>query len=458
MNKLSVSMFVNGEHKEYSVINSIRQIPSVVDGLKPSQRKILFSAIEYGKEELVDRLGMHSASRTAYKSGGDNLSGAIINMARAFPGTNNIPYFDRDGQFGSVVSKEASSPRYISVKVSKLIELIFKPEDNGILSYHYLGDEQMEPKFYLPVLPMALINGVSAIGTGYSSDIPNHSIKSVIGALKSLLRGEEPTPLIPYCEGFKGASRYDEDGRACYEGVYSLINATTVNISEMPPGIFSKTYETKVLLPLYKDGTITNISNDTNEINGWNITLQFKRGVLSTMNDTQIRAMLKLNTTKSPTLVAWDENGFIRPYSSVEEILVEFFNYRLARYEDRRVRLIEDIRAKMAGLDKQRMFVGYISKTDLNKDFSVLKSDFLENYKLYHIRDTISMYCGSLEMTGEDVDRLFKMSLSSITKDSRERLSNRLDGLLKQMLELEKLTDIDLYQADIELIEKELGI
>lgn len=451
-------MFVNGEQKEYSVINSIRQIPSVVDGLKPSQRKILFSAIEYGKEELVDRLGMHSAARTAYKSGGENLSGAIINMARAFPGTNNIPYFDRDGQFGSVVSREASSSRYISVKVSKLIGLIFKPEDNGILSYHYLGDEQLEPKFYLPVLPMALINGVSAIGSGYSSDIPNHSIKSVIGALKALLRGDAPTPLIPYCEGFKGTSWYDKDGRACYEGVYRLVNATTINISEMPPGNFSKKYETKVLLPLYKDGTITDISNDTNEINGWDITLQFKRGVLSSMSAEQIRSMLNLTSVKAPTLVAWDENGYIRPYASVEEILVDFFNYRLSRYEDRRLQLIEDIRAKMAVLDKQRMFVYFISQTDLNKDFSELKAFFLENYKRYHIRDTISLHCNSMEMTSEDVDRMFKISLSSITKDARERLSARLDVLLKQLQELEKLSDVDLYLADIELIEKELGL
>lgn len=457
-NSLTVTEFVEGDHKDFSVVNSKRQIPTMIDGLKPSQRKILFSAIEYGKEELVDRLAMYSAARTAYKSGGDNLSDAITNMARAFPGTNNIPYFDRDGQFGSIMSDKASSSRYISVKVSKLVSLIFKKEDNGILDYNYLGDEQLEPKFFLPVLPMILINGSDGIGSAYASKIYNHSVKSVITALKCLLRGDEPTPLQPYWEGFTGESGYTEEGRVYAVGKFSRINATTIHITEVPVGYFSKTYETKVLLPLYKAGVITDISNNTNEIDGWNITVQFKRGELSSKTDEEVTNLLKLSSARMPTIVAWDENGYIRSYENVQQILVDFFNYRLSRYEDRRLQLIEDIRAKMAVLDKQRMFVYFISQTDLNQDISKLKAYFLENYKLYHIRDTISLHCDSLEMTTEDVDNMFKISLSSITKDARERLSSRLDVLLQQLLELQKLSDIDLYMADIELIEKEMGL
>ncbi|AFX93657.1 DNA topoisomerase II [Serratia phage phiMAM1] len=457
-NTLSVTDFVNHEHKEFSVVNSIRQIPSIIDGLKPSQRKVLFSAIEYGKEELVDRLAMFSAARTAYKSGGDNLSGVVVNMARGFQGTNNIPYFDRDGQFGSIVSKEAASVRYISVSVSKVISAIFKKEDNDILEHYYLGDEKMDPKFFLPVLPMILINGVSAIGSGYASDIPNHSVKSVINALKCLLDGREHTPLIPHYEGFTGVSQYDSEGRVYVEGVYQLINATTLKITDVPPGKFSKTYEMKYLLPLVKDGTVIEYINDTNELNGWDITVQFKRGVLSSMSPDEIREMLGLVTRTSSTLVAWDENGYIRPYASVDEILIDFFNYRLSRYEDRRQHMMASIRSKMAELDKMRMFIGFITNTDLNKDISELKSYFLDNYNLYHIRDTISLHCDSMSMTEADVDRMFKISLSSISLDARERLSARLQEMLKQLQTLENQTDVDLYKEDIKIVEKELGL
>ncbi len=61
---ITVTSFVNTDHKEFSVVNSVRQIPLLIDSLKPSQRKILFAALEYGKEEIVDRLGMFSAPRT----------------------------------------------------------------------------------------------------------------------------------------------------------------------------------------------------------------------------------------------------------------------------------------------------------------------------------------------------------------------------------------------------------
>uniref|UniRef100_A0AAU8KWQ6 DNA topoisomerase (ATP-hydrolyzing) n=1 Tax=Serratia phage Kevin TaxID=3161161 RepID=A0AAU8KWQ6_9CAUD len=456
--EISVSDFVNVEHKEYSIVNSIRQIPSLIDGLKPSQRKILFAAIEYGKEELVDRLAMFCAARTAYKAGGDNLSGAIINMARNLPGSNNIPYFDRDGQFGSIASREASSPRYISVAVNKNIKSIFKKEDDSILRYNYLGDERLDPMFYLPVIPMILVNGVSAIGSGYASNIPNHSVKSVVDALKCLLDGRDPTPLIPHYEGFNGVTRYDTDGKVYTEGTYRLVNATTIQITDLPPGNFSKPYEMKVIMPLVRDGTIVEFTNNTNEIDGWDITIQFKRGVLSSMDAEQIRTMLSLTNRYTPTLAAWDENGFIRPYSSVQEILVDFFNYRLTRYEDRRQSLMKDIKDKMAELDKQRMFIGYITKTDLNKNIDELKAYFLDNYNMYAVRDGISLQCDSMNITADDVDRMFKISLSSISLDARDRLSARLDTLQGQLQDLKNKTDVDLYKEDIEIIEKELGL
>ncbi|AIM51492.1 DNA gyrase/topoisomerase IV subunit A family protein, partial [Dickeya phage phiDP10.3] len=59
--KINVTDYVNNDHKSFSVFNSIRQIPQLIDSLKPSQRKILFAALEYNKEEIVDRLGMFAA-------------------------------------------------------------------------------------------------------------------------------------------------------------------------------------------------------------------------------------------------------------------------------------------------------------------------------------------------------------------------------------------------------------
>lgn len=439
--RINVTDYVNTDHKAFSVFNSIRQIPQLIDSLKPSQRKILFAALEYNKEEIVDRLGMFAAARTNYKSGGENMSGTIVNMAQNFPGTNNIPYFDRDGQFGSIMGKSASSPRYISVAVSDAIRKIFRKEDEGILEYNYLGEEQLEPKFFLPVVPMFLINGLSGIGSGYSTDIPCHCIKSVLTALRALLRGEDPADLKPYWNGFKGETGYTEEGRAYSRGIFTRVNATTLHITEVPVGWFAKTYEKKVLLPLYKAGTISEYANDTTE-DGWDITVVFKRGELSKLSDAQVEQMLCLYSATKPVWTAWDEDGVIHRYEGWKDMLLPFFNYRLSRYEDRRQYLLKDMADRIHKLNNRALFIGWAVVTDLRRSLNELKALFQTDYP---------------DFDG-DLDELFKMPLSSITLDARERLLKQIENLEAQHKELSKKEDIDLYTEDLDDLEKALGL
>ena len=438
---INVTDYVNNDHKAFSVFNSIRQIPQLVDSLKPSQRKILFTALEYGKEEIVDRLGMFAAARTNYKSGGENMGGTIVNMAQAFPGTNNIPYFDRDGQFGSIMGREASSARYISVSVSEVIRKIFRKEDEGILDYNYLGEERLEPKFFLPVIPMFLVNGMNGIGSGYATDTPCHCVKSVLSALRALLRGDNPTDLKPYWNGYKGETGYTEEGRAYSRGIFTRVNATTLHITEVPVGWFAKSYETKVLLPLYKAGVLTEYANDTTE-DGWDITVVFKRGELSKLSDQQVEQMFKLYSAVKPVWTAWDEDGVIRRYAGWEEMLLSFFNYRLSRYEDRRQYLLKELKDKIRRLHNRAIFIEWATRIDLRQKIDVLKGLFMADYP---------------EFDG-DLDELFKMPLSSITLDARERLLKQIETMEEQHRALSKKEDIDLYTEDLDDLEKALGL
>lgn len=438
--QISVTDYVNTDHKTYSVFNGVRQIPQLIDSLKPSQRKILFAALEYNKEEIVDRLGMFAAARTNYKSGGENMSNTIINMAQAFPGTNNIPYFDRDGQFGSIMGKTASSARYISASVSPIIRKIFRKEDEGILQHNYLGDEKMEPKYFLPIIPMFLVNGMNGIGSGYSTDTPCHSIKSVLEALRALLRGEDNVAIKPYWNGFKGQTGYTEEGRAYSRGVFTRVNATTLRITEVPVGWFSKIYETKVILPMYQSGLVVEYINDTSEDNGWDITVIFKRGELSKLTDQQIEQMFKLYSAKMPVWAAWDEDGVIRRYDGWYPMLISFFNFRLDRYEDRRQYLISDITRRIHILKNRALFIGWAVVTDLRRSLAELKALFETDYPDFD----------------SDLDDLFKMPLSSITTDARERLLRQIKDLETQKEELNKKTAIDLYNEDLDDLEKSL--
>lgn len=439
--KISVTDYVNTDHKAFSVFNSIRQIPQLIDSLKPSQRKILFAALEYNKEEIVDRLGMFAAARTNYKSGGENMSSTIINMAQAFPGTNNIPYFDRDGQFGSIMGKDASSPRYISVAVSDVIRKIFRKDDEGILEYNYLGDEKMEPKYFLPILPMFLVNGMNGIGSGYSTDTPCHCVKSVISALRGLLRGEDNVTVKPYWNGFKGETGYTEEGRAYSRGLFERVNATTLRITEVPVGWFSKVYETKVLLPLYKSGIITEYANDTSE-DTWDITVVFKRGELSKLSDSQVEQMFKLYSANMPVWTAWDEDGIIHRYNSWYPMLVAFFNFRLDRYEDRRQWMVCDLIRRAYIMKNRALFIDWATKTDLRQKLDTLKELFLKEYPDFD----------------SNLDDLFKMPLSSITADARDRLLRQIKELEAREEELNKKTAIDLYNEDLDDLEKSLNL
>lgn len=438
---INVTDYVNNDHKAFSVFNSIRQIPQLIDSLKPSQRKILFAALEYNKEEIVDRLGMFAAARTNYKSGGENMSGTIVNMAQNFPGTNNIPYFDRDGQFGSIMGKSASSARYISVAVSDVIRKIFRKEDEGILDYNYLGEEKLEPKFFLPVIPMFLVNGVNGIGSGYATDTPCHCVKSVLSALRALLRGEDPTDLKPYWNGYKGETGYTEEGRAYSRGIFRRVNATTLHITEVPVGWFSKDYETKVLLPLFKAGTLTEYANDTSE-DGWDITVVFKRGELSKLSDQQVEQMFKLFAANKPVWTAWDEDGIIHRYAGWQEMLLPFFNYRLNRYEDRRQYMLKDMADRIHRFNNRALFISWAVVTDLRRSITDLKALFQTDYP---------------DFDG-DLDELFKMPLSSITLDARERLLAQIKNLEAQHKELSKKEDIDLYNEDLDDLEKALDL
>lgn len=438
---INVTDYVNTDHKAFSVFNSIRQIPQLIDSLKPSQRKILFAALEYNKEEIVDRLGMFAAARTNYKSGGENMSSTIINMAQAFPGTNNIPYFDRDGQFGSIMGKDASSPRYISVAVSDVIRKIFRKDDEGILEYNYLGDEKMEPKYFLPILPMFLVNGMNGIGSGYSTDTPCHCVKSVISALRGLLRGEDNVVIKPYWNGFKGETGYTEEGRAYGRGLFERVNATTLRITEVPVGWFSKVYETKVLLPLYKSGIITEYANDTSE-DTWDITVVFKRGELSKLSDSQVEQMFKLYSANMPVWTAWDEDGIIHRYNSWYPMLVAFFNFRLDRYEDRRQWMVCDLIRRAYIMKNRALFIDWATKTDLRQKLDTLKELFLKEYPDFD----------------SNLDDLFKMPLSSITADARDRLLRQIKELEAREEELNKKTAIDLYNEDLDDLEKSLNL
>ena len=99
-----------------------------------------------------------------------SLQGAIVNMAQDFVGSgNNINLLLPNGQFGTRLQggKDSASPRYIFTELNPITRKIFINEDDDVLNY--LDDDglKIEPDFYVPIIPIVLINDIQGIGTGF---------------------------------------------------------------------------------------------------------------------------------------------------------------------------------------------------------------------------------------------------------------------------------------------------
>ncbi|RNA39637.1 DNA topoisomerase 2-alpha-like, partial [Brachionus plicatilis] len=161
--KINYSQFINKELVLFSNLDNERSIPSLVDGFKPGQRKVLFACFKRNlqKEIKVAQLAGSVAELSAYHHGEQSLMGTIINLAQNFVGSNNINLLLPIGQFGTRLhgGKDAASPRYIFTNLSPLTRFIFNPKDDPLFNYLNDDGQTVEPEFYCPILPMVLVNG-----------------------------------------------------------------------------------------------------------------------------------------------------------------------------------------------------------------------------------------------------------------------------------------------------------
>ncbi|CAM9564540.1 unnamed protein product, partial [Sphacelaria rigidula] len=244
--------FINKELILFSMEDNKRSIPCLVDGFKPSQRKVLFSCFKRNlkKEIKVVQLAGYVSEHSAYHHGEASLNGTIIAMAQNYTGSNNVNLLNPGGQFGTRLmgGKDAASPRYIFTRLEKVARAVFHPDDDSLLTY--LDDDglSIEPEFYMPVLPLILVNGSDGIGTGWSSQVPNYSPRDVIENLRRRIRGQGFVEMQPWYSGFAGsitpkAGKKGFDGSYACMGIVNRIDDTTVEITELPVRTWTQNYK-----------------------------------------------------------------------------------------------------------------------------------------------------------------------------------------------------------------------
>ncbi len=500
-----ITDFINKEFIHFSNYDNVRSISSLCDGLKPSQRKVLFCAFEkrnLKSEMKVAQFGAAVAETTGYHHGEVSLFGTIVNMAQNYIGSNNINLFQPVGQFGSRMmnGSDHASPRYIFTKLSEITSIIYNPIDTKLLNK--LKDDDgnfIEPDWYMPILPVCLANGTIGIGTGFSTGIPSFNPLDLVKNLRLLMKGEEIEEMIPWFRGFSrnAAIKKIGDCRYVVKGRYSADpNTDILNITELPIGTSTDSYKeflTTLLIaktPTKKDkekgskksspSNPYRIKDFRNNSGGNKIdfTVFFEKDTLcqclvdSATADkdglTNFEKNFKLGTTLSfpGKMVLRNSVGALVVYNNINDILREFYELRLDFYHKRHKMLLKDYKDEYELVNIKAQFVrdvieGVIVIFDPSKKKSYTEEEItqqLEKQDYPKMVDKVLVHLDKLSDEDKEkgnYDFLIGMKLSSLTKKRVDELLAELKVLKDKYNTLKAKTAKDLWEEDLSAFESQ---
>jgi DNA topoisomerase-2 len=426
--------FVNKDLIHFSNYNLERAIPSVMDGLKVSQRKILYAALKRNltSELRVAQFAGYVSEHTGYHHGEASLNEAIIGMAQDFMGANNIPWLVPQGQFGTRIQggSDSASPRYIHTYLQPIVKKLVPSADFPVLTYRDDDGTPVEPECYAPVLPMLLVNGARGIGTGYSTYVPPCDPKKLKSMLVKWLNGDDAAldETIPiYFEGFKG--NVSEDTAT---GCYTRVKDGEFLVTELPPGTWTQDYrewlEKELAEGRIKDFVDTSTDKDVHIL-------------VKGFDETTLRKSLVF-TAKKTNMHAFNSKGVITKYEKVNDILKEFADVRLALYEKRRLHTIQTLENE---LPYHANVVRFIQDQIADQPKIVLKKKSRPECDAMFHKD------GYAKIDGE-YDYLMKLPVSSFTAEQIAKHENHLAELKAEIMRLQSLEAADMWLMELSVV------
>ncbi|CAG8572361.1 6312_t:CDS:10 [Acaulospora colombiana] len=360
--------------------DNVRSIPSVLDGLKPGQRKVLFCCFKRNltKEIKVIQLAGYVSEHSAYHHGEASLHSTIVTMANNFVGSNNINLLEPSGQFGSRIQggKDSASPRYINTRLNPLTRLIFSPHDDDLLKYLNDDGSDIEPEWYLPIIPMVLVNGSEGIGTGWSTSIPNFNPREIVANLRRLMDGKELEPMHPWYRGFRGKIEKVSSDRYKTCGILERDTGieNIVHVTELPIKIWTQNYENDLKKLMPEDNKTIGIIKGYHDVSTlWrpNFEVILEDHIVEE-SDEDLEKRLKMSSTLTTSnMVCFDREGRLKKYSSPGEILEEFYHLRLEYYYKRKDYLLKRLELDCKKLQNKNRFIKMKISRDL--EFEGLK-------------------------------------------------------------------------------------
>lgn len=459
---LPISEFMDYEMIKFSIDNCKRSIANVMDGLKESQRKILYATFLKnlrftGKTMKVAQLSGFVAERTNYHHGEQCLFETITKMAHDFVGSNNIPLLYRDGQFGTRIlgGKDAANARYIFTKLDALTRLIYRPEDDVLLEYIVDEGEKVEPEFYVPILPMVLVNGSKGIGTGWSSEVPCYNPVDLVEWIRVWIANQEMNneeeakypELHPWYRGFTGEIVQTSKNKYLSKGILTSSQGRTgivrVVVSELPIGVWTDTFKDD-LDTLLEERKIKSVKNNSTDVAVHLEIEEFKdedamKCNLETLGLTQAIPLTNM--------VLFSSERQVKKYESIEEILQEFCKIRHLFYVQRKTATLKEWSEQLRILENKMRFLKEVMSGDLD-----IKN--VEEAALLQKMRSAGYYESSSSTDENDTSLggyryLLGMNIRSFTKQRLEDLAAEIRSLTSRVTKLEGTSPSQLWLDDL---------
>lgn len=433
-----VTDFFKAEYVDYSSYDNLRKIASVMDGQKNASRKVLYTMLEKNitSDVKVTQLSSRCEEFTEYLHG--SIAGVLTNMAQSFPGSNNLPLLQESGNFGTRHVHEASAARYIYASLHENSKNLFCKLDTKNLINQYFEGNKIEPQFYVPTLPVLLINGSEGVSSGFAQKILPRNPKDVKKAVQNCITGgRRKVDLTPYYEGFSGTVEQGEtSNRWLIKGKIKRLSPNRVEISEVPIGYDLKGY-IKVLDDL-EDAKFINSYIDRSENPFFSFEVKIQSKVLSQMSDEELMQKLKLIKKVSENYTCIDENNKIKVFDSAYEIVEHYTKVKTEFMAKRYEFISQDLAHRELVASSKYEFIKLVTsdKLIINKR---KKADIVSDL------DKID----NIHKVDDSYDYLLNMRITTLTDEKMKELAEQLENISTEKTEHELKTPNDLWLDDL---------
>ena len=467
-NKVSHKDFINKEMIHFSIYDCERSIPNLMDGLKTSLRKILYSSFKKNltTEIKVAQFSGYVSEQSGYHHGEASLNGAIVGMAQDYVGSNNVNLLLPNGQFGTRLQggKDSASERYIFTQLNQITRYIYRKEDDPVLEYLEDDGDPVEPRYYVPIVPMVLVNGGKGIGTGFSTDILSYNIDTLINILKSKLESESnevDNELSPFYKNFEGSCEKIDDKRYIVKGVYQKITDKKIKITELPIGYWTDDFKQHIehLMEVDKNKKQKTFIKDYNDMSTDKV-VDFEIVLNEPIDESKDSSNVYNNFEKSMKLYStlstnnmhlFNHEAKLTKYSDVKEIIDSYFPIRLEYYQKRKDHQITTLEEDLNLLQNKSKFIMENIKgtIDLRNKKKTVVIDMLTE-KEYDKLDG--------EKYDPDYKYLLKMPMDSLTEENFNKMCQEKDNKITELEKLKSTAIQHMWLSELDELKKHMAI